>query len=185
MPCCVADVKRLMLLFGPCMLLSQVLSETCLGFAESAPLGLDVEALLVEVGQQAVVVLVEDVARERRQAREDVSGAAGVLAARHPRAKLPCRGTLTGECAAPRIARLCTAVLQLMPKLSPADMLQWSRITVQTVTLCCAADRVVYSNAPEGTSRLMLLLPTKSWARPTMVPARLASPWWYAACSET
>ena len=40
-------------------------------------------------------------------------------------------------------------------------------------------------NCPEGTSRLMLFEPTKSCAKPTMVLARLASPWWYAECSET
>ena len=32
---------------------------------------------------------------------------------------------------------------------------------------------------------MTLLLPTKSCARPTIVDARDASPWWYAECSET
>uniref|UniRef100_A0A6B0UHB5 Uncharacterized protein n=1 Tax=Ixodes ricinus TaxID=34613 RepID=A0A6B0UHB5_IXORI len=36
-----------------------------------------------------------------------------------------------------------------------------------------------------GSSRLMLLLPTKSWARPMMVDMRDISPWWYAECSAT
>eukprot|EP00955_Chlamydomonas_euryale_P051610 354903-Chlamydomonas_euryale.AAC.32 len=31
----------------------------------------------------------------------------------------------------------------------------------------------------------MLLLPTKSCAMPTIVIARLVSPWWYAALSDT
>ena len=58
-----------------------------------APLGLNIQALLVEVGQQAVVGLVEDVACQRCQACEDVSGAACVLAARHPGAELACRAS--------------------------------------------------------------------------------------------
>jgi hypothetical protein len=40
-------------------------------------------------------------------------------------------------------------------------------------------------NWPLGTSRLRLLEPTKSCARPTIVDCRLASPWWYAECSDT
>ncbi len=40
-------------------------------------------------------------------------------------------------------------------------------------------------NMPDGYRRLMLLLPTKSCAMPTMVPAKLVSPWWYAALSDT
>lgn len=36
----------------------------------------------------------------------------------------------------------------------------------------------VTSCLPAGCSRLMLLLPTKFCAMPTIVPARLVSPWW-------
>jgi len=40
-------------------------------------------------------------------------------------------------------------------------------------------------NWPFGSSMLRLLLPTKSCARPMMVPWSDTSPWWYAECSET
>ena len=63
---------------------------------ESAPLWLDALPLLVQVRQQAVIMLVEQVAGERRQAGEDVTGAGGVLAALQPRAELACRGRMRG-----------------------------------------------------------------------------------------
>ena len=55
-----------------------------------APLRLNALALLVEVGEQAVVGLVEQHARDGLQAREDVPRARGVLAALQPRAELAC-----------------------------------------------------------------------------------------------
>lgn len=54
------------------------------------PIGLDALPLLRQVGQQAVVVLVEQVARQRGQTGEDVTGRGRVLAALQPRAKLTC-----------------------------------------------------------------------------------------------
>ncbi len=158
----------------------------------NAPLGLDVQALLVEVGQQAVVRLVEDVARERRQPREDVSGGAGVLAACHPRPEL-----------AYTRWHMFTVSLSMhhstehVPLAAGVSMLEQRVNCLNTQQLpasscwrsCCSRcglhSEPVLHHSPEGTSRLTLLLPTKSCARPTMVPARLASPWWYAACSLT
>ena len=54
------------------------------------PGGLDGLALLAQVGEQRVVVLVEDRARDGVQARHDVPRACRVLAALQPRPELPC-----------------------------------------------------------------------------------------------
>ena len=58
--------------------------------ARGSPVRLNVLALLVEVVQQRVVRLVEQVPRQRRQPREDVTRAGRVLAALQPRSELTC-----------------------------------------------------------------------------------------------
>lgn len=64
---------------------------TCERRARRAPLRLDALALLHLVREERVVGLVEEVAREEREAREDVTRAGAVLAALQARAELAAR----------------------------------------------------------------------------------------------
>ena len=108
--------------------------------AGRSPLGLDALALLVEILQQLVVVLVEAVARHRRQAGVDVSRAGGVLATLQAGTKLPCTGGQVHSSAG------CKAVSFVSAAHAERDTKK-SRCLVRAV--------------PPGCSRLMLLLPTK------------------------
>ena len=82
------------------------------------PLGLDALALLLEVVQQLVVVLVEDHAGDAVQPRHDVTGSRGVLPALQPRPELACACTAPlhrlGACAS---LWLCTwAIASSIPQ---------------------------------------------------------------------
>jgi len=62
---------------------------------EIVPGGLDALALLIEVGEQFVISLVEEGARYLLQASENVSGTRSIFATLQPGAKLPCTQKLS------------------------------------------------------------------------------------------